>query len=163
MKKNRIVPVLLVIATILGIAAICFFVLPKQNAGEQTPVNVPNTETTASKPAEIDSSYLSLTAQEGTEIITDAEAEPDIIDITGENSKNIRIETTGPVEEETPSAILNGYQEIFVRGISRRIWAFQDASGDIKLRVYGSRWKKVNNVNQDKETGFYDVSLSQAD
>ena len=93
-------------------------------------------------------------------VVTD-EPEEQIIDLTSHESENVRIETYGPIEYKTPNEIPEYYHEIEFAGQSAPVWGYQNDRGKLCLRVYGTRWKKINNVNQEELTGYFDIELKK--
>ncbi len=101
-----------------------------------------------------------IEVREGTTIIETAAPEAEIIDLTDPTSNEIRIETIGPLEYKA-AAEYGNYIKVAALGLGEDVWAYQDKEGNINLRAYGTRWKKVNNVNQDEMTGFYKVEIGK--
>lgn len=158
-KSSNWITLLLVIAALaLCFVAVRFFVLPGINTGNDVK-NETKTETTMQPQEEKASPVGTITeAREGTTIIETDSPAAEIIDLTDSSSNDIRIETTGPLEFKTPESA-NGYTKISMLGLSDPVWAYQGKDGNIHLRTYGVRWKKVNNVNQEQLEGFFMVDI----
>lgn len=85
-------------------------------------------------------------------------AEEDII-VIGNTTEHIK--TISPVSARNADASLVGfYTPIEVPGYDYYLYAYTDADGKIKLRVYGSCWTMDNNVPQEEIVGFWQAGVS---
>lgn len=164
MKKVSVF--LLILSVVLALAIIVlgikYFVLTDHGNVDKPvtkPTVAPQTEKTSAQ--QTDAPEVLQSIEEGVEIITTNLPEAEVIDLTGEESTNVRIETTSPLEYKTPAEAYDRYSPVSVLGIKNPVWAYQDAEGNVCLRVYGTRWKKINNVNQEELEGYFDATIKK--
>ena len=160
MKKSTawITALLVIVAIALCFVVVKFFILPESSTDSDVKKEITPESTVQIQEGTISTEEVIPEAKEGTTIIETNAPAMEIIDLTEQSSNDIRIETTGPLEYKIPESDME-YTKINMLGLNEQIWAYQDNDGNIQLRTYGVRWKKVNNVNQEQLEGFFKVDI----
>lgn len=153
-----IIVLLLIVSVALVFSVIYFFILkPSENAEKANTVTEKQTEQTT---AAMRTSMPETTSISEEIIVRETpKTEPEIIEIITETVNTANIETTGPIIYESLPKEKGFYAKASINGIVEDFVAFMDADENIQLRVYGTRWKKVNNVNQEKMTGYFTAEI----
>ena len=160
MKKTSIVllVVSIVLAAVLIVLGVKYFIVP----GNETVPAAGKKQGTVQKSTEEDQTIEQKPVQaisEMSEQISTSAPQAELIDLTSKDSENVRIETMSPIEYTEPDEMNTSYQKVTVLGVTEPLWAYQDADGNIQLRTYGTRWKRINNVNQEEQKGYFAVEL----
>ena len=156
---STLIIVLLVIVSIaLVFSAIYFFILKPANNQDQT--NTPMEKQTESAAIEHQTPSVEYTSVAEEVIVRETpKTEPEIIDLNTKTDTSASIETIGPMIFESVPKEKGFYSKASINGIVEDFVAFMDTDGNIQIRVYGTRWKKVNNVNQEKMTGYFAAEI----
>lgn len=152
-----VIILLILVSVALIFSVVYFFILkpadtPAQNKSSEQPAAtsaIPQQENTVEATSVAEEVILRETPK----------VEPDIIDLNAGKGNTVTIETTGPMIFESIPKDKGFYSSASINGIIEDFVAFMDTDGNIQLRVYGTRWKKVNNVNSEKMTGYFAAEI----
>lgn len=160
MKKSSLITLFVFVAVAVAIIILGakYFIVPEYKPGQSTDKKQ---EVVTSAPAETsaDENKTIQAISETSEQIKTAAPEAELIELNSKGSENIRIETMSPIEYTVPEEANANYQKASMLGVSEPLWTYQDAEGNIQLRTYGTRWKRINNVNQEKQEGYFAVEI----
>lgn len=163
-KGSTYIGLLVIVSLLLVSTIIYFFVIVPKDKGTKTPeataVATENVDTKAASQTEKPTAEETEPPIVKEEIIqTEApRKEPELINLSSSRSGEA-LETIGSLVYEDAQEIPEIYNAGSYVGIDKPFWVFMDDDGIIQIRTYGTRWKKKNNVNQEKITGFFAAEI----